>query len=58
MIRPDGRRVYLWHPWEKNIQLVKPYIYTDIVSIKMYLDKLKQVFGEDPEDYKSIWYYY
>ncbi len=58
MIRPDGRRVYLWHPWEKNIQLVDPYIYTDIVSIKMYLDKLQEVFGEDPEDYKSIWYYY
>ncbi len=58
MIRPDGRRVYLWHPWEKYIQLVDPYVYTDIVSIRMYLDKLKEVFGEDPEDYKSIWYYY
>ncbi len=58
MIRPDGRRVYLWHPWEKYIQLVDPYVYTDIVSIRMYLDKLQEVFGEDPEDYKSIWYYY
>ncbi len=58
MIRPDGRRVYLWHPWEKNIQLVAPYIYTDMVSIRMYLDKLKEVFNEDLEDYKSIWYYY
>ena len=58
MIRPDGRRVYLWHPWEKNIQIVDPYVYTDIVSIRMYLDKLKEVYGEDPEDYKSIWYYY
>lgn len=57
MIRPDGRRVYLWHPWEKNVQLTDPYIYTDIVSIKMYLDKLAEL-GEDPEDYKSIWYYY
>ena len=58
MIRPDGRRVYLWHPWEKNIQLVNPYIYTDMVSIRMYLDKLKEVYNEDLEDYKSIWYYY
>ncbi len=57
MIRPDGRRVYLWHPWEKNIQLVDPYIYTDMISIKMYLEHLKEL-GEDPEDYKSIWYYY
>ncbi len=58
MIRPDGRRIYLWHPWEKNIQLVDPYLYTDIISIKMYLDRLKEVFGENPEEYKSIWYYY
>ena len=58
MIRPDGRRIYLWHPWEKNIQLVDPYMYTDMVSIKMYLDMLQEVYGEDPEDYKSIWYYY
>lgn len=57
MIRPDGRRVYLWHPWEKNVQPVDPYIYTDIVSIKHYLDRLEEL-GEDPEDYKSIWYYY
>jgi len=58
MIRPDGRRMYLWHPWEKNIQLIDPYIYTDIVSIKMYLDNLKKYFNEDIEEYKSIWYYY
>jgi lysine 2,3-aminomutase len=55
-ILPDGRRVYSFHPWEKNIQKVKPYLYTD-VTIKGYLDKLKER-GEDPEEYKSIWYYY
>lgn len=55
-IMPDGRRVYSFHPWEKNITKVKPYLYTD-VTIKSYLDKLKER-GEDPEDYKSIWYYY
>ncbi len=57
MIRPDGKRVYLWHPWEKNIHLVEPYVFTELVSIKEYLDKLKEM-GEDLEDYKSIWYYY
>jgi len=57
MIRPDGRRIYLWHPWEKNLALVDPYIYTDVVSIKTYLDILEER-GENPEDYKSIWYYY
>jgi lysine 2,3-aminomutase len=55
-IRPDGRRVYAFHPWEKNIRKVDSYIYTDI-SIKSYLEKLSQR-GEDIEEYQSIWYYY
>ncbi len=55
-ILPDGRRMYSFHPWEKNIAKVKPYIYTD-VTIKDYLEKLKKR-GENPEDYRSIWYYY
>ncbi|MFW9991109.1 MAG: KamA family radical SAM protein [Candidatus Odinarchaeota archaeon] len=55
-ILPDGRRVYSFHPWEKNIAKVKPYIYTD-VNINSYLEKL-EAHGENPEDYKSIWYYY
>ena len=55
-IRPDGRRVYAFHPWEKNIARVKPYLYTD-VTIRSYLEKLKDR-GEDPDDYRSIWYYY
>ncbi len=55
-IHPDGRRMYSFHPWEKNIDQVKPYLYTD-VSIGDYLRKL-EARGEDPEDYKSVWYYY
>jgi lysine 2,3-aminomutase len=55
-IAPDGRRIYSFHPWEKNIAKIKPYIYTD-VTIKDYLGKL-EARGEDPEDYRSIWYYY
>jgi len=55
-ISSDGRRVYSFHPWEKNIAKAIPYVYTDI-TIKGYLEKL-EARGEDPEDYKSIWYYY
>jgi len=55
-IKPDGKRVYAFHPWEKNIRAVDPYIYTD-VSIKSYLEKLEGR-GEDIEAYRSIWYYY
>jgi len=55
-IRPDGRRVYLFHPWEKGIAPVAPWPYVD-VSIRGYLDRLEAI-GEDPADYESIWYYY
>lgn len=55
-ITPEGRRIYSFLPWEKNIVQVKPYTYTD-VSISRYLQRLKER-GEDPEDYRSIWYYY
>ncbi|MGD2205218.1 MAG: KamA family radical SAM protein [Anaerolineae bacterium] len=55
-IRPEGRRVYLWHPWEKGITPMKPWLYLDN-SIYTYLQELEQL-GEDPEDYASIWYYY
>ncbi|UCH89909.1 MAG: KamA family radical SAM protein [Thermoplasmata archaeon] len=55
-VMPDGRRMYSFHPWEKNIDQVKPYLYTD-VSIKSYLDKMEER-GESSEEYNSIWYYY
>lgn len=55
-IRPDGRRVYLWHPWEKGITPMKPWLYVDN-SIHEYLQRLERV-GEDPAAYESIWYYF
>ncbi len=56
MIRPDGRRVYEFHPWEKGISLAPTYIDTD-VGIWEYLEWLESV-GEKPQDYRSIWYYH
>jgi lysine 2,3-aminomutase len=55
-IRPDGRRVYSFHPWEKNITLVQPYFYVD-VSIYDYLQQLAER-GEDVRHYRTVWYYY
>jgi len=55
-VLPNGKRVYAFHPWEKNIRGVNSYIYTD-VSIKNYLEKLEKL-GVDTEEYESIWYYY
>lgn len=56
MIRPDGRRVYEFHPWEKNISSVDTYLYTD-VSIYDFLNELSNR-GENPKDYQTIWYYF
>lgn len=55
-ILPNGRRVYRFHPWDKNISPTGTYVGVD-VSIYDYLQELKNR-GEDMEDYKSIWYYY
>ncbi|UCF07806.1 MAG: KamA family radical SAM protein [Thermoplasmata archaeon] len=55
-ILPDGRRAYSFHPWEKNLNRVAPYIYED-VPIGSYLKKLEER-GENLRDYRSIWYYY
>ena len=55
-ILPDGRRLYEFHPWEKNLALMDTYIYAD-VSIQFYLEKLRKI-GEDIEEYHTIWYYY
>jgi len=55
-INKEGRRIYLWHPWEKGIALVEPYVYKDL-SIYKYLQELAKR-GENIEEYKSIWYYY
>jgi lysine 2,3-aminomutase len=56
MIRPDGRRVYEFHPWEKNLAAVPCYTYTD-VPVLQYLQRLAAR-GEDPWDYRTLWYYY
>jgi len=55
-ILPDGRPVYEFHPWEKNLSLVDTYVDTD-VSIYEYLQELKRR-GEDLNEYKTIWYYF
>ncbi len=56
MIRPDGRRVYRFYPWEASLRAVEDYIYTD-VSILEYLKRLQKD-GENIDDYSSIWYYF
>ncbi len=55
-VLPDGSRVYEFHPWDKEIVKREPYLGKDI-PILDYLNRLAET-GEDPEDYRSIWYYF
>jgi len=55
-LNKEGRRIYLWHPWEKGIAFVEPYVYKDLPIYK-YLQELAKR-GENIEEYKSIWHYY
>lgn len=55
-ILPDGRRIYEFQPWEKNLVAVRPYVQAD-VSIHDYLLEM-EARGEDYDDYKNIWWYY
>jgi len=56
MIKPNGQRIYEFHPWEKNIKLCDTYLYED-VPIYDYLQELKRR-GENLKQYRTIWYYY
>ncbi len=55
-IRPNGARVYEFHPWEKNV-VERPAYVGDDVPILDYLARLVAS-GEDMKDYDSIWYYF
>jgi lysine 2,3-aminomutase len=56
MITPDGRRVYEFFPWERNISPVDSFIHVD-VPILRYLQRMEAL-GEDRDDYRTIWYYF
>jgi lysine 2,3-aminomutase len=55
-IRPNGARVYEFHPWEKNIVTQRTYVGDD-VPILSYIERLREI-GESPHDYATIWYYF
>jgi len=56
MVLPDGRRLYEFHPWEKQIAMADVYVEAD-VPIYDFLEDLRKR-GESVEAYKSIWYYF
>ena len=54
-VLPDGKRIYEFHPWEKNLVSCQTYLYKDIANLD-YLRRLSEI-GENPEDYDSICFY-
>jgi len=56
MVIGTGERVYRFFPWESKVTLVEDYLYKDL-PIYNYLKRI-QADGENPDDYKSIWYYF
>jgi len=52
----DGSRVYEFLPWEKNLYPSPTYVHRDL-PILNYLQRLQER-GEDPADYRTIWYYF
>lgn len=55
-VLPDGRRMYEFQPWEKNISPEEVFIEAD-VSIYDFLQNLKRR-GENADEYETIWYYF
>lgn len=55
-ILPDGRRMYEFQPWEKNIAPEEVFVEAD-VSLYDFLQYLKRR-GENVGDYRTLWYYF
>jgi lysine 2,3-aminomutase len=56
MILPDGSRLYEFYHWDHSTTEGSPYLHKD-VPVLDFLGAMEHR-GEDPEDYRSIWYYY
>ncbi len=56
MIMPNGARIYEFYPWDQNIFDTGPYLHEDVPIMDFLLEMARR--DEDPEDYKSIWYYF
>lgn len=56
MIKPDGSRIYELHPQDRHVHPIDPYYYNDI-PIYHYLQEITAR-GENPRDYKNIWFHY
>jgi lysine 2,3-aminomutase len=56
-ILPHGARLYEFHPWETGISSQFDTYVAEDVPILDYLQRL-EAFGENIDDYETIWYYF
>jgi len=56
MLTPDGARVYEFYPWDLGFADTKPYLHEDVPILDFLAEMSKR--GEDPDDYRSIWYHF
>jgi len=54
---PNGSRVYEMLPRDRELAAARTKRYFDL-PILDYLTRLSQIVGEDPKDYRTIWYYF
>ncbi|WP_418792046.1 KamA family radical SAM protein [Phosphitispora sp. TUW77] len=56
MLLPDGSRVYEFYPWDLGFADTRPYLHEDVPILDFLAEMYKR--GENPDDYRSIWYYF
>ncbi len=56
MILPNGARVYEFYPWDYSFADTSPYLHEDVPILDFLAEMSRR--GEDPEEYRSIWYYF
>ncbi len=56
MIMPNGSRIYEFYPWDQAFADTKPYLYEDVPVLDFLLEMSNR--GDNPQDYKSIWYHF
>jgi len=56
MLLPDGGRVYEFYPWDLEFADTKTYLHEDVPILDFLAEMSKR--GEDPDEYRSIWYHF
>ncbi len=56
MVLPNGARIYEFYPWDHSFADTAPYLHEDVPILDFLAEMSRR--GEDPAEYRSIWYYF